>query len=144
MFVRADGCGFQTKEARDYYNINNKEKTAILKNPISEDFCVDRFNGVRKREIVTAGRLYEQKNHKLLIKAFSRISDKYDDYKLIIYGEGPLKESLEKLSSELGIEKRVVFPGRKTTLTKLFILHTYLFCHQTLRECLILFLKQCR
>ena len=126
LFVRADGCGFQTKEARDYYNINSKEKTAILKNPISEDFCVDRFNGVRKREIVTAGRLYEQKNHKLLIKAFSRISDKYDDYKLIIYGEGPLKESLEKLSSELGIEKRVVFPGRKNNINKI-IYSSYLF-----------------
>lgn len=112
LFVKADGCAFQTNEAKEYYNIKDIKKTCILKNPISNEFCVERYNGERKKEIVTAGRLYEQKNHALLIKAFSKIANKYVDYKLIIYGEGPLKRDLIDLSNSLGLSNRVKFPGR--------------------------------
>lgn len=118
LFIKADGCVFQTEEARKYYNINDIQKTSILKNPISKEFCIERYTGERKKEIVTAGRLYEQKNHALLLKAFSRIANKYSDYKLVIYGEGPLKNDLMDLANGLGISGRVIFPGRVKNISE--------------------------
>ena len=42
---------------------------------------------LRTKEIVAVGRITEQKNHKLLIQAFSQIASDYPDYSLKIYGE---------------------------------------------------------
>ncbi len=112
LFPLADGCGFQTADARDYYKIKNQAKTAILKNPIGADFDIERFIGVRKKEIVTAGRLYDQKNHALLVNAFSKIANKYPEYKLIIYGDGPLMKDLKMLIDKLKLSERVLLPGR--------------------------------
>lgn len=109
---RADGCVFQTKEARDYYNLKENKKTVILKNPISRDFNIQRYEGIRKKEIVAAGRLSEEKNHNLLIEAFAKISNRYPEYKVIIYGEGPLMDELNIKINKLGLKDRVKLPGR--------------------------------
>ena len=51
-----------------------------------------------------------QKNHKLLIKAFSNIAEQVDD-NLIIYGEGDQRPELQALINELGLDERVLLPG---------------------------------
>ena len=56
------------------------------------------------------GRLVDWKCVDLLIKAFAHLCEKYDA-KLLIVGEGKERYSLETLSRELGIEKRVDFLG---------------------------------
>ena len=45
-----------------------------------------------------------------LLRALAQLDDK--KFKLLLVGGGPQEQSLKKLSSELGIEKRVVFTGR--------------------------------
>ena len=95
LFKKADGCVFQTSDAKKYYNIIDESKQIILKNPVSSEFDVEPFKGERKKVIVTAGRLSEQKNHELLIEAFSKVKDKFPEYKLVIYGDGPLKDKLQ-------------------------------------------------
>jgi len=71
--------------------------------------------------LLSVGSLSKVKNHQLLLKAFSRISQERPELNLIIAGEGPLKKDLISLSHELGISKRVKFVGNKTKseLTKL-------------------------
>ena len=44
---------------------------------------------------MAAGRLTDQKNFGMLIDAFREISKKHSDYKLYIYGEGPLRNELD-------------------------------------------------
>lgn len=61
---------------------------------------------------LSAGRLHPQKNHKLLLNAFKRTSDKLKDAYLVIAGEGPLLQALKEYADELGIANRVVFAGR--------------------------------
>lgn len=56
------------------------------------------------------GRLTEQKNPALLIRAVSRLRG---DWKLHIIGEGNLKCTLEQLTSSLHLEERVIFHGWK-------------------------------
>ncbi len=60
-----------------------------------------------RRLVVAVGRLVEQKNHALAIRAFAEVPDAA----LAIVGEGPLRGELERLAGELGSSDRVVFTG---------------------------------
>jgi len=103
---------FQTSDAKKYYNIIDESKQIILKNPVSSEFDVEPFKGERKKVIVTAGRLSEQKNHELLIEAFSKVKDKFPEYKLVIYGDGPLKDKLQNKIEAVGGENNIILAGR--------------------------------
>jgi glycosyltransferase involved in cell wall biosynthesis len=65
--------------------------------------------------IATAGRLSYEKDHKTLIRAFAQLCTERNCI-LIIYGEGPMREDLETLVLELGISKKVSFPGFESNL----------------------------
>ena len=47
----------------------------------------------------------------MLIKAFSKVENKYPQLKLYIAGEGPDREKYEKLIETLGLEKKVTLLG---------------------------------
>ena len=110
LYPKASGFVFQTEDAKEYFKDIISVKTKIIPNPLNPLF-MDVYKGKRKKEIVSVGRLCTQKNHKMLIEAFSKIHNKYPDYKLIIYGEGDLRESLENLIKEKHLENRSFLPG---------------------------------
>lgn len=60
--------------------------------------------------MVSAGRLVESKDFKMLLYAFSEFL-KYEDGYLIIIGEGEQREALWQLCCKLGITKNVRLPG---------------------------------
>src|SRR5699024_8484531 len=64
--------------------------------------------------IGTVGRLVKVKDHETLIKGFAKVNTKIRNSKLIIVGNGPLKNHLESLATSLGIEKSVIFTGLVT------------------------------
>lgn len=109
-YVLADTVVFQTQEARDYFSGRIRKHSVIIPNPISETIPA-RFCGERKKVIVAAGRLEEQKNFPMLIQAFARLSQEKPDYILKIFGQGPLKDELKELAASLGVGERVTFPG---------------------------------
>lgn len=111
LYPKADGFIFQTEEARDYFCQKIKDKSVIIPNPINDDFIQKPYEGEREKIIVSVGRLTEQKNQKMLINAFSKLDKKFEDYKLVIYGEGELRRQLENQIQELQLEKRVFLPG---------------------------------
>ncbi len=57
------------------------------------------------------GRLTRQKNHKLLLDAFKEIHKINKSYKLVVLGEGELKNSLINHARSLGISNDVFFMG---------------------------------
>lgn len=108
----ADGYVFQTRDAQRYYSSAIQRKSAIIANPLmNSDKIPQLFTGIRRKEIVTAGRLNPQKNQKLLIDAFSKVVKKHPDYRLIIYGEGPIRKGLEESVRELNLKESVELPG---------------------------------
>lgn len=114
---KADGWVFQTEEERNWYGSSTgKAKVQIIPNAINPDFIKEPYRNERKKTIVTAGRLTEQKNQKLLIQAFAKISPIFHDYKLLILGDGPLKEQLKSIAEELGVEEKVLLPGYTTNI----------------------------
>lgn len=112
-YKRADGYIFQTKDAQQYYKEHgiNVKNSVVIPNAINEEFIRPRYEGKRRKVIAGAGRLTEQKNFSLLIKAFSKISEDYPEYILEIYGDGSLKEQLESEAKELGVADKVKFLG---------------------------------
>lgn len=98
---------FQTEYAKKCYPIPIMKKSIVIGNPV--EINSERKDEVRK--IVSVGRLSTQKNHELLIRAFYHINKKHKDFKLIIYGEGPLRDDLESLIEELHLESAVYLPG---------------------------------
>ena len=109
LFRLADGIVFQTEDASKYFDNSIREKSSIIFNPVSNVFFNTDLNSTRK-DIITLGRLNKQKNHVLLIEAFSEIKDQIDG-NLYIYGEGELREKLEEKIIELKLNNRVFLMG---------------------------------
>jgi glycosyltransferase involved in cell wall biosynthesis len=64
------------------------------------------------RHVVAAGRLQPEKRFDSLIRAFGLIEAKCPGWKLLILGDGLLRESLAALAASLGLADRVILPGR--------------------------------
>ncbi len=110
-FRFADGIVFQTKEARAFFPKYIQKKSVILSNALNPQFLRERYAGERKKEIVAVGRLDDNKNHEMLIRAFAQIADKFPDYKLTVFGDGESRGKLEALIAEEGLSERVFLPG---------------------------------
>lgn len=106
----ADGCVFQTEDAKMWFPKRLQNKSQIIFNAVKEDFFeVDRR--VIENTIVTCGRLEEQKNHKLLINAFELVLKEHPSVRLMIYGEGKLKSDLLELIESKGLRDNVFLCG---------------------------------
>ena len=77
---------FQTKEARDTYPTNVREKGVVISNPIKSDLP-EPFTGERNKNITTFCRISLQKNLSMLIEAYSLLHQEYPAYKLRIIGD---------------------------------------------------------
>jgi glycosyltransferase involved in cell wall biosynthesis len=60
--------------------------------------------------VVTAGRLNAVKDHKTLLRAFAELRA-IRPARLVIFGEGPLKEDIAAEAQRLGIADSTLFPG---------------------------------
>src|SRR5437773_6677146 len=61
--------------------------------------------------LVQAGRLIEKKGLPVTLRAFAVFLDQYPNATLTIAGEGPLLGELQKVASELNVDKQVSFTG---------------------------------
>lgn len=66
--------------------------------------------------IISVGQFIKQKNHQLLIAAFSEFVKNNPDYRLLILGDGSLRPQLERQIKDLQLEKHVALPGIKKDL----------------------------
>ncbi len=110
----------QTKYQAEYFPKKVRKKCVVISNPIYEEFVhkanelKDRSGAIsteKRKKITATGRLFDYKNHKLMIRAFKSIADKYPDTEVIIYGEGPYREELEEEIQNLELTERVKLPG---------------------------------
>ena len=110
LYKKADGFIFQTRDAQKYFHEFNITSEIIM-NSLNPNFLIGEADFSKEKKIVAVGRLTEQKNHKMLIRTFKKISERYKDYKLYIYGDGPLRKELENLIDELNLSELIILPG---------------------------------
>lgn len=111
LFASADGVILQTRQCFSFFPEKVQKKAVILKNPINKAFFRQPYRGEREKTIVAVGRVDENKNHELLIRAFAGIAGEFPDYSLKIYGEGDQKERLQHLIHELLLENQAFMMG---------------------------------
>ncbi len=61
--------------------------------------------------IFSSGRMVERKEFRYLIEAMPHILEKNQNTKVIMGGDGPERENLEKLGKDMGLKDKVIFPG---------------------------------
>lgn len=117
LYLFADGVVLQTEDNRAYFHKRIREKSAVIYNPVTmNDQIGIALDAAKEKIIVSAGRLTRQKNQEMLIRAFSEIVKKYPEYKLVIYGEGPDRETLQSLITSLNLQEQVILPGNVSDL----------------------------
>lgn len=108
-YAAADTTVFQTTRAKEYFSDGIQKRSIIIPNPLRE---MPKAVYGQTRRIVTAGRLSDQKNHKLLIDAFEAIHKDYPDFSVDIYGEGSMKDELQSYIDGKGLASSVHLCGK--------------------------------
>lgn len=106
-----DGMVFQTSGAQRYYPRSVREKSTIIPNPVSEMEIKSPVLNKPIQDFCSVGRLHTDKDFKTLINAFKKLSSIYRTCSLTIFGDGILKEELEKYVNGLGLSEKIIFAG---------------------------------
>jgi glycosyltransferase involved in cell wall biosynthesis len=72
------------------------------------------LNWERKKAILMVGNLKWEKGYGFALEAFKTVHERHQEHRLLIAGEGSLKEKLRSLAIELGIESKVDFLGTRS------------------------------
>ncbi|MBU1248905.1 MAG: glycosyltransferase [Proteobacteria bacterium] len=93
------------RPVRVLYNAVEPAKLAV------EPYDLKQLLGAKGRVVVGVGRLVEQKNFDKLIRAMAFVVRAEPDTSLVILGDGPERERLERLVGELGLGGQVFLAG---------------------------------
>lgn len=99
-----------------------KKEFMVLNNSVDlEKFSYDEATRNKIREMLGieenfvighAGLFNQQKNHTFLIDILYKVVNKIPNSKLLLLGDGPLKEEVLLKTKKLGLEQNVIFAGR--------------------------------
>ena len=96
--------------------INTKEYTfnAIIRDKVRNNFEIS-------DEILFGhiGNFTEVKNHHFLLDIFSVIKEKKECAKLMLVGDGPLRNEIEEYARHLGLENDIIFTGVRSDVNEL-------------------------
>jgi len=120
---------FPTKSLYEQFKILkifDEKKMYILSDPIidyNEIIKLKNDNDIPKyivnqNYIVCIGRLTRQKNFSFIINCFALMKKKYKDYRLIIIGDGELKEKLISQIKKLNLREDVILAGHQKNIYK--------------------------
>lgn len=111
----ANGIIAQTHLAKEILSKQTGNKNIkVIANPVK---LVPMHPEIAREQIVlTVGRMIEQKGQQYLIEALASIKD--SGWKLVILGDGPLRDNLQKLVSDLGLQGFVEMPGTVSEVDK--------------------------
>ena len=100
-------------------NWKNNLKVVVIPNPISQNSSGK--SQLSQKRVIAAGRLVIQKNFKSLASSWDKVAKKHPDWKLAIYGEGPLREALQKQIDENGLSDYISLMGYTNRITDCMI-----------------------
>jgi glycosyltransferase involved in cell wall biosynthesis len=98
-----------------------KGKTKVIPNAVFVSELLNP-NHLKIYDILFVGRLSQAKGIDILLKAVKILKNKYSKYlKIAIVGDGPLKENLNNLAVELGVNGEVKFLGVRKDIEELMV-----------------------
>lgn len=76
------------------------------------------------KRVIAVGRLDGQKGFDLLIEAWKLVYERFPDWSLDIYGEGDLREPLQRQIDDLGLSGSIVLRGRTQNISQEYARHS--------------------
>lgn len=113
VFKRIAGVVFQSSAVKSNRDFAKVKKATVIMNPLAYEVAKETPSSI-KNKIISVGRLSEQKNHEMTIRAIAEVVKEFPDVHLHIYGEGPLRENLKQLISVLHMDKNIYLEGAVT------------------------------
>ena len=107
----ADGCVFQTHDAKKWFPQKLQSKSTIIVNAVKDEFY-DVKRNPQKHLMISCGRLEKQKNYPLLIDAFGEVKKRFPDAMLYIYGTGSCMSEIQKKITDMGLKNSVILKGQ--------------------------------
>ena len=112
--------GNSTATCNTVRKISGRRDIEVLYDGVDTEIFNLEINGKRVREkygldgcysVFASGRMIERKGFRYLIEAIPYILERLLDTKVVIGGDGPERENLERLVKYMGIGDKVIFPG---------------------------------
>jgi len=104
----------------DIESLGTTKKIAVIPNGI--DPSIYENGKTSENQIIFIGRLVFYKNLEVVIDAFSKVITKIPDVKLVIIGDGPMKDSLVKKTKSLKLQDNIIFKGNVSEQEKIKLL----------------------
>jgi glycosyltransferase involved in cell wall biosynthesis len=100
----------------DIKKLGTKKPIHVIPNCLQQEESIQTEQ--KTQQFVYLGRLVFYKNLEVILRAFAIVAKKYPDTKLVIAGDGPHKESLQKIVKKLEIVNNIEFAGYVTPQQK--------------------------
>jgi glycosyltransferase involved in cell wall biosynthesis len=104
------------KKVDEVLKIQDNSRSLVIKNPVDLENIDKRkkegtffSNNFYFKSLISSGRLSEEKNYSFLLKVFQESLKKEPGLKLLILGDGPLRDDLLSLSESLNLKTFSVF-----------------------------------
>jgi L-malate glycosyltransferase len=95
----------------DLNSLNNHLEVKVISNGID----IQKINSVNTSDMISdiifSGRLVREKKADLLVRAVAIIRKEFPDIRVVIVGDGPEKDGLQKLTKQCDVEKNIRFIG---------------------------------
>ncbi|MFB0612658.1 glycosyltransferase family 4 protein [Aurantiacibacter poecillastricola] len=110
---RADAVILQSEGIREVYPSDISGRAIVIPNPV--ELPQLQPSKADTKVIAGVGRLTQQKGFDRLIDAYAMIAADFPDWRLAIWGEGPLRDELERQAAASGFADRISLPGNSST-----------------------------
>ena len=99
--------------SNSYKVINNAIDTNKYKFDSAQRSVIRKKYNIKDSDILIGhvGRFTPQKNHERLLEIFKELLEENNNYKLILIGDGELREKIENKADEYKIRDKIVFTG---------------------------------
>lgn len=112
----------------DWYPPALHEKIMDMPNPVRQVDPERLKSAEREKVIIGVGRLADVKRYNLLLDAWADLELSFPDWKVEIYGEGPMKSDLLDMIKHYGLEDSVFLKGTTPDVPSQ-LLRASIFCH---------------
>ncbi|HEY0594059.1 MAG TPA: glycosyltransferase family 4 protein [Thermoanaerobaculia bacterium] len=116
LYPLADSIVVQSRAAAGFFNGPERPKVVVIPNAVSPPAAVRERAKAGAGTVMAAGRFTAEKRFDLLIDAFAGSAAARAGWSLVIYGEGPLRSSLEERIRSHDPGARIHLPGTTTRL----------------------------